>query len=316
LEKDYFQVETIVRSWEGMEEVVAIADTGTFAGAAKLLNVSNSHISKVIARLEARLQTQLFNRTTRRVSLTDTGHSFVEHSRRIIQERDELMTMVNGAGEPQGELRITCAVSLGERFVEPIVRDFMQQYPRLSVSLELTNRVIDLIGEGYDLAVRTGQVSDPRLLGQPIASRHLETAASPLYLAQSGVPSTVDDLKAHHCLIGTSTTWHFSENARSRLFIPQGRWRCNSGTAIAQAAAADMGICQLPLFYLSHMIATGRLRPILIENRAPPEPIWVVYPRRRHLLSKVRNLVDTLRARLQHQIDGAYPTHFQAADGA
>jgi len=295
----------MMREWAGLEEVVAIADTGTFAGAAKLLHVSTSHVSKVVARLEARLQCQLFNRTTRRVSLTDTGHSFVEHSRRIIQERDELMTMVNGSGEPQGELRITCSVSLGERFVEPIVRDFMQRHSGLSVTLDLTNRVVDLVGEGYDMGIRTGTISDPRLFGRQIASRHAETTAAPTYLARAGVPASIDALKQHRCLIGTATTWHFLERGSPRVFLPDGRWRCNSGIAIADAAVAGLGICQLPLFYVRQKIADGQLRPILAAHRAAPEPIWVIYPARRHLLSKVRNLADTLDAQLQGALDRA-----------
>ena len=291
--------------WQGLEEVVAIADAGSFAGASKILHVSTSHVSKVVARLEARLQTQLFNRTTRRVSLTDMGHAFVDHSRRIIQERDELLAMVNGAGEPQGELRITCSISLGERFIEPIVRDFMQRHKRLSVRLDLTNRVVDLVGEGYDIAIRTGQISDHRLFGRRIASRLVELCASPAYLEQRGAPAMIDDLKHHDCLIGTSSSWHFVEHGKGRVFMPDGRWHCNSGKAVAEAAAAGMGICQLPLFYVRQQIADGVLLPLLEDFRAPPEPIWVAYPKRRHLLSKIRNLADLLEDRLQDAIDVA-----------
>jgi DNA-binding transcriptional LysR family regulator len=294
-----------VNQWEGLEEVVAIVDAGSFAAAAKILQVSTSHMSKVVARLEARLETQLFNRTTRRVSLTDMGHAFADHSRRMIQERDELLAMVNGSGEPQGQLRITCSISLGERFVEPIVRDFMRRHERLSVTLDLTNRVIDLVGEGYDMAIRTGSISDARLFGRPIASRHLEVCASPAYLASRGVPSAIDDLKHHGCLVGTNSSWHFVEEGRTRTFAPEARWRCNSGKAVADAAAADLGICQLPLFYVRQQIADGVLLPVLQDFRAAPEPIWVVYPKRRHLLSKVRNLADELVAKLQVAFDAA-----------
>lgn len=290
--------------WEGLEEVVAIADAGTFAGAAKVLHVSTSHVSKVVARLEERLQTQLFHRTTRRVSLTDTGYSFVEHSRRIIQARDELISMVNGSDEPQGELRITCPISIGERFVEPIVRQFMEAWPRLSVTLDLTNRVVDLLGEGYHMAIRTGEISDPRLISREIALGHLETTAAPAYLAQAGIPACIEELKAHRCLIGTRTVWHFLEEGRPRIFMPEGRWRCTSVQALADAATAGLGVCQLPRYYVRQRIIDGLLRPVLVGYRAKPEPIRLVYLRR-YLFSKVRNLADELAAKLQLALDTA-----------
>lgn len=289
--------------WLGLEEVVAIADAGSFKGAARLLNVSTSHISKVVARLEAQLQVQLFNRTTRSVALTDTGHSFVEHSRQIINERDELFSSVTGSSEPQGELRITCSISLGERFVAPIARDFMVQNPRVSVMLDLDNRLVDIIAEGYDLAIRTSKISDPRLAGRQIASRQLATVASPGYIAARGEPGSVAALKDHSCLTGSSPTWRFIENGAPRIFSPEGRWRCNSGQTVVEAAMADLGICQLPLFYVRQALADGYLLPVLDHARPAPEPIWVVYPRRRHLLPRVFNLADLLETRLQGAID-------------
>lgn len=294
----------MIGQWDGIDEAVAIADAGSFIGAAKLLGVSVSHISKAIARLEDRLEVQLFNRTTRRVTLTDTGLSFAEHGRHIIRERDQLLASVNGAGEPQGELRITCPVSLGERFIEPIVREFMTRFPRLSVTLDLNNRLIDLIAEGYDLAIRTASVSDPRLIGRMIALRRIETVASPEYLRKRGEPRTIAELKGHECLIGTSKTWRFLDQNQSQLFGPAGRWRCNSGSSVAEAAASGLGICQLPLFYVQQHLAQGRLQSILEAFRPEAEQVWIAYPKRRHLLTNVFILVDLLADSLQGAIDG------------
>jgi DNA-binding transcriptional LysR family regulator len=294
--------------WEGMEEAVAIADAGTFAGAAKILHVSTSHISKVIARLEQRLETQLFNRTTRRVSLTDTGRAFADQSRRIIQERDELLMMISGSGDPQGELRITCSVTIGERFVAPIVRRFSEDHPRLSVSIDLTNRLVDLVGEGYDLAIRTGEIDDSRVIARQIAVRAIETCASPAYLEARGTPRTIGDLATHACLVGTSSTWHFQQQGEKCDFHPQGHWRCNSGSAVVDAAVAGMGICQVPSFYIGEHEAAGRLVPILQDFRSEPEPVWAVYPARRHLTPKVRNLADALESDLQAAINGSGET--------
>ncbi len=290
-------------SWEGLEEAVAIADAGTFVGAARSLRISTSQISKVVARLEARLQTSLFHRTTRAVRLTDTGRAFVDQARRIIEERDVLLSLVNGATEPQGDLRITCSTALGERFVAALVRQFALDHPRLSISLDLTNRLVDIVGEGYDLAIRTGRLNDDRLTGRLVADRRLETCAGPAYLADAGTPQEISDLENHACLIGTSSQWHFLEDGRPRHVTPLGRWRCNSGLVIAQAAQAGMGICQLPLFYVQPYLETGQLVPVLTAFRSAPEPIWAVYPRKRHLLPKIRNMVDLLEARLQPLID-------------
>lgn len=290
-------------AWEGMEEAVAVDDAGSFAGAAKLLHVSTSHISKAVAKLEARLDVKLFHRTTRHVELTGTGRAFVDQSRRIIQERDELLAMVGGSAIPQGELRVTCSIALGERFLAPLVREFTATNPKLTVTLDLTNRVIDLIGEGYDLAIRTGQLSDPRLTGRQIALRTIETCASRSYLAAHGIPQSTDDLHHHHCLIGTSSAWHFDVQGEVRDCIPRGRWRCNSGAAVVDAALAGMGICQLPLFYVQEHIRDGRLVPLLEPFRTAPEPIWAVYAARRTLSPKIRNLVDMLERDLQLAID-------------
>ena len=292
-----------MRSWEGFEEVVAIADAGTFVRAAAMLGVSTSHVSRVVARLEARLDAHLFHRTTRHVSLTDTGRAFVEHSRRIIRERDELLSQASGSGEPQGELRMTCPTSLGERFIAPLVRQFTDDHPRLSIFLDLTNRVVDLVGEGYDLAIRTGRTSDSRLTACQIASRRIVVCAAPAYLRTAGVPQTIRDLEGHRCLIGTNPNWHFLDNHLPCTFKPVGRWHCNSGAAIVDAAVAGMGICQLPAFYVRQPVASGRLTLLLTAFETEPEPIWVVYPNRRHFLPKIRQLVDMLTARFQHAID-------------
>lgn len=290
-------------AWEGLDEVVAIADSGSFVRGAARLGVSTSHISRVVARLEERVGARLFHRTTRKVALTETGTAFVERCRHLIQEREDLLSQASGSSEPQGELRITCSTALGERFVAPIVRRFTEAHPRLSVNLDLTNRVVDVIAEGYDIGIRTRHVTDTRLVGRHIASRPIEVCASPDYLAAAGSPQCVDDLKDHACLVGTSRTWHFLERGVPKLFTPRGRWRCNSGAAVLDAAIAGMGICQLPEFYVRPHIDAGRLIQLLASVRGEPERIWVVYPQRRQLLPKIRQLADALEAELQSTLN-------------
>lgn len=293
------------KGWEGFEEAIAIADTGSFVGAAVLMGTSTSHVSRVVARLEERLDVRVFNRTTRRVALTDRGRVLVERFRSMVDERDEMLMLLAGDGEPQGGLRITCPVALGERFVAPVVRRFTAAHPRLAVVLDLTNRVVDVVGEGYDLAVRTGQMADDRLAGRRIASRPVHTCASPDYLEQAGDPRSIDALAEHQCLIGTSSTWRFLEDGASRAVRPDGRWRCNSGTAVVDAALAGMGICHLPAFYVADHLASGRLRCVLEAFRSEPEVVWAAYPVRRQLLPKIRNLVDQLELALTAKLGSA-----------
>lgn len=284
--------------WDGFDEVVAVADTGTFVGAAKRLGTSTSHVSRAVARLEQSLGAQFFHRTTRAVSLTDTGRTLVDQFRRLIAERDEAIAMLDLQGEPQGQLRITCPTALGERFIARIVRGYVQAYPKLSVDLDLTNRVVELVSEGFDLAIRTGTLPDSRLIRTQVATRGIVTCASPAYLEQRGVPLVVDDLERHECLLATSDVWRFRVDGEPRSLRPRGRWRCNSGAAVFEAALAGMGLCQLPAFYVNRAIAEGQLTEVLHTFRPDDDPIWAVYPQRRHLLPKVQLLIDKLRREL------------------
>ncbi|MBB3859231.1 DNA-binding transcriptional LysR family regulator [Novosphingobium hassiacum] len=284
--------------WDGFDEVVAVADTGTFVGAAKRLGTSTSHVSRAVARLEQSLGAQFFHRTTRAVSLTDTGRTLVDQFRRLIAERDEAIAMLDLQGEPQGQLRITCPTSLGERFIARIVHSYVQEYPRLSVEMDLTNRVVELVSEGFDLALRTGTLPDSRLIATQIAMRGIMTCAAPDYIVRQGEPLVVDDLEQHECLLANADVWRFRVNGEPRSLRPRGRWRCNSGAAVLEATLSGMGLCQLPTFYVSRALAEGRLVEVLTEFRPADDPIWAVYPQRRHLLPKVQRLIDKLRREL------------------
>ncbi|MCJ2185620.1 LysR substrate-binding domain-containing protein [Novosphingobium beihaiensis] len=289
-------------SWDGIDEFAAVAAAGTFRGGASALGVSTTHMSRAIMRLEARLQTQLFHRTTRSVRLTDTGRVFLEHCQRMLTEREEAFALVNEKGEPQGELRITCSTAMGERFIAPILRRFARAYPRLQVNIDLTNRVVDLVAEGYDMAVRTGHLPDSRLIGTRIASRSLVTCASPAYLKRRGAPHTLADLEEHDLLAGNAGTWHFSVEGKTQTYRPHSRWRCNSGSAVLEAALDDMGLCQLPDFYVQRTLAEGALVPVLTDLQPADEPIWAVYPERRHLQPKISELVSVLRKELPEML--------------
>ncbi len=291
-------------SWDGIEEFVSVARAGSFTSAARSFGASVTHMSRSVSRLEARLGSQLFHRTTRSLSLTEAGRHFLETAGRLISERDDAIAAMSASSSPRGHLRITCSYTLGERFIGPILRAYALEYPDISVTCDLDNDVVDLIRDGYDLAIRTGHLEDSRLVATRVAARAVVTVGAPAYLDRHGTPQRVVDLKHHTCLVGSNLTWQF---AQGETFRPEGRWRANSGIMVLEAALEGMGLCQLPRFYAARHLHEGALREVLASDRPDDEPIWAVYPRPKHLSPKVSTLVERLRARLPNLLNGSVP---------
>ena len=289
----------MLSNWDGIDEFVAVYERGSFNAAALALGVSASHVSRAVARLEDRLQSRLFYRTTRQVTATDIGKAFAERCHRMIEDRDDAIAVVGERVRPHGTLRVTCSIAFGESYVGRLLSEFVADHPGVDTVLDLSNNLVDIVAGGYDLAIRTGTLSDSRLIGSRIASRKLHLCASPEYLERHGTPGTIDGLHGHQCLIGSNELWHFQTNGGPVDFRPVGRWRCNSGFAVTEAAVAGHGICQLPDFYVLKRIETGVLVPLLADYAPPEEPVWAVYPHRQHLQSKVRMFVDVLRRHLE-----------------
>ena len=282
--------------WDGIDEFVAVAETGNFSQAAKRLRVSSSQVSRQVAALEDRLHTPLFYRTTRSVTLTETGRTLLGQCQSLILGRDAALASVNAADEePWGLLRMTCSVAYGEMFVVPVVNDFLERHPGLRVEIELTNATLDLVQGGYDLAVRLGRLSDSSLIATRLAPRVMYLCAAPGYLEQHGRPTQLVELAGHQCLIGTSDTWILDDGGHEWPFKPRGRWRCNSGYSVLQAALRGLGICQLPDYYVQGHLRAGRLVSLLEAHRPPHTAVWAVYPERRHLSAKVRRLITHLK---------------------
>lgn len=288
-------------AWDGIEEFVSVARAGSFTAGARAFGASVTHMSRAVGRLEARLGSQLLHRTTRSLSLTEAGRHFLDVAARLIAERDDAMAAMSASAAPRGHLRITCSYTLGERFIGPILRAYALEYPDIAVTCDLDNDVVDLIREGYDLAIRTGHLEDSRLVATRVASRAMVTVAAPAYLAAHGTPQRLSDLKAHACLLGSNSLWQF---ARGQTFRPEGRWKANSGIMVLEAALEGMGLCQLPRFYAAPHLQAGALTEVLTNECPEDEPIWAVYPRPKHLSPKVSTLVEKLRAELQGLLNG------------
>lgn len=285
--------------WEGLDEFVAVAECGQFTAAAERLGVSSSHISRQIVRLEERLQTRLLYRSTRRVALTEAGQTFLQHCQRLQDAREEALRAVGElTSEPKGLLRMTCAVAYGERFIVPLVTDFMARHPQLRVDIELSNRTLDLVQEGLDLAIRLGRLQDSRLVATRLAPRRMYLCAAPAYLEHYGRPHSLSELGRHNCLIGSSDTWSFQQNGRESSQRVHGNWRCNSGQAVLDAALRGLGLCQLPDYYVQEHLRNGALVSLLENHQPPNTAVWALYPQQRHLSPKVRQLVDHLKAGL------------------
>jgi len=282
--------------WEGIDEFVAVAECSQFTAAAERLNVSPSHISRQIARLEDRLQTRLLYRSTRRVTLTEAGQTFLQHCQRLQDGREEALRAVGDLNsEPKGLLRMTSAVAYGERFIAPLVSQFMGQYPQLRIDIELSNRPLDLVHEGIDLAIRLGRLQDSQMVATRLAPRRMYLCASPSYLERYGRPHSLSELARHNCLIGSSDQWALQQEGRELSQRVQGNWRCNSGQAVLDAAVAGIGLCQLPDYYVLEHLRSGALVSLLETHQPPNTAVWALYPQQRHLSPKVRKLVDYLR---------------------
>lgn len=282
-------------SWEGVSEFVAVAEAESFTKAANRLGISTAQVSRQVSALETRMATKLFHRTTRKVSVTEVGKIYYQHCRQVLDGLEEAeRAITNLQSTPRGLLKITAPVTYGEGIIAPLINDFIAKYPELEIKITLTNQKLDLIDEGFDLAIRLGQLEDSSMMAKKLGSRTQYVCASPNYLSTYGVPHSLSELEQHNCLQGTLDYWRFQENGKTRNIRVRGNLSCNSGHALVDAAIKNIGIIQLPDYYVLAFIDSGQLVPLLEHNRQPEEGIWALYPHNRHLSPKVRMLLDYL----------------------
>ncbi|WP_372941298.1 LysR substrate-binding domain-containing protein [Shewanella sp.] len=285
--------------WEGIFEFVAVAETDSFTAAGKRLSISTAQVSRQVSQLENRLNTKLFYRTTRKVSLTEEGSVYYQHCRQVLDSLDEAERAISSLKDkPQGLIRMTAPVTYGEKFVMPIVIDFMQQYRDIEVVCELTNRQLDLVEGGFDLAIRLGRLTNSSMMAKRLTNRSQYVCAAPSYIAQFGTPYTLSELSQHNCLIGSQSHWNFIDQGKAKAVKVSGSLSCSSGLSLLSAAISGLGIVQLPGYYVNDAIEAGQLVVLLAPYQQPKEGIWALYPHNRHLSPKVRLLVDKLSQEL------------------
>ena len=281
--------------WDGVSEFVAVSEAESFTMAAKQLGISTAQVSRQVSALEERLKIKLLYRTTRKVSLTESGAVYYGHCRHILDGLSEAEQIITNLHDKlRGKIRITAPVTYGEEVITPIINDFLVKYPEIEVTLDLTNQRVDLLDDGYDLAIRLGQLEDSRFIARKLTSRQLYICASPAYIERHGTPNLPNELSQHNCLVGTADRWHLQIGGRVTQVSIKGSLRCNSGYGLVDAALKGIGLVQLPNYYVQSHIQSGHLIPILEKFQEADEGIWAVYPDKRYPPFKIKALINFL----------------------
>jgi DNA-binding transcriptional LysR family regulator len=283
----------------GMAVFARVVEARSFSAAATQLGMSRSAVSKAIAGLEDRLGARLLNRTTRRLALTEIGQAFYERCARIVAEAEEAELAVSRLqATPRGTLRVAAPVSFGTLHLAPALPDFMVRHPDLRVEIDLADRIVDLIEEGYDLALRIAALPDSSLVARRIADNHMVVCAAPSYWRRRGRPSEPRELARHACITyayhRTPNEWPFAGPDGRFTVRVDGPLMSNNGDLSLAAALAGLGVVALPCFLCGSDLAAGRLEQVLGAWMPPPTGIHAVYPHGRHLSAKVRAFVDFL----------------------
>ncbi|WP_159737232.1 LysR family transcriptional regulator [Vibrio atypicus] len=286
-------------NWEGVSEFVGVAETQSFTAAAKKLDTSVAQISRRVSALEERLAVKLFNRTTRKVSLTEAGQLYYQQCKHLVEglELAEL-AVTQMQSTPKGLLKVTAPVTYGEQHLAPLLHQFLEIHPQVDLDLMLTNQKLDLIEMGVDVAIRLGRLQDSSLIAKRLSTRQLYVCASPKYLERYGEPHTLSELSKHECLVGSVDYWRFRDAKGEKSLRVSGRIHCNSGFALLDAAKRGLGLVQLPDDYVQTALDSGELVEVLSDYRDEREGIWALYPQNRNLSPKVRLLIDFLAERL------------------
>lgn len=281
--------------WDRIEAFTEVVRLGTFSAAARHLKVSSSHVSRLVGRLESQLDTQLLYRTTRQIRLTDAGALYYEHCRHLLDGFREAEAAINDLqSSPRGVLRLTSATTFGERYIAPLVNDFLSLHPQLDVRMHFTNRSVELIDEGYDVAIRMGVLRDSTLIARRLCERREYVVGAKTYFEQVSRPHSLAELSQHACLQGSRDYWLFNVEGQRREVRIAGHLQSNSGPTLLDAALKGLGLAQLPDYYVEEHLASGRLISVLDAYQDTGTAVWVVYPRHRHLSPKIRQFVDFL----------------------
>lgn len=284
---------------EGMRTFVAVASEHSFTGGAKRVGISTKLASKYIGQLEERLNAQLFYRTTRSVTLTETGAAYYKRCLPLLEQFDEVEGLVQEKqSELAGRIRITAPTGFGSSQLVRILQPFQASNPKVSIELHLSDHHVSVIDEGFDLAIRFGVLKDSSLVARKLMDMRIVCCVSPDYLAKHGVPQEPAALSTHNCLLqtvsGASDNWEFQEAKKIYTVPVSGSFRANSPLAVAHMAADGLGIGRIPFYTAEPFINEGRLNLVFEKEEAKVLGLYAVYPPSRHLTARIRALIDHL----------------------
>jgi len=283
--------------FHSMSVFVEVVERGGFTAAEDKIGLSRAQISKLVMQLEEHLGTRLLNRTTRKISLTEMGRLYYERCKALLIEVDEIDSMASEqTGAPRGTLTIGAPSSFGTLHFKEVITEYMKQYPQVQISLQLTDRFVDVVDEGFDVVIRIAELADTSLIVRKLSTCKLVYCASPTYLKAFGVPKVPQDLALHHCLLYSNTDkpgrWKFYGPAGIENVSVSGPLTADNGDILRAAALSDLGVAFMPTFIVGDDIRSGALQQVL-SNYCPPElAINAVFPSRRYLSAKVRTFID------------------------
>ncbi|WP_029933447.1 LysR family transcriptional regulator [Thiomicrospira pelophila] len=285
-------------SLEGLTIFVQVIESGSFSGAATELGHAVSHISKAITKLEKRLAARLINRTTRSLSLTDVGQVYFEKAKQIVSdayEAEQSITQLQDS--PTGRLKISLPNSFGQSHMQPIVTQYLLQYPQVKLQVDFSSRLVDVIGEGFDLCVRMGQPQSSNLISRKLLDFEFITVATPDYFAKYGQPKHPHDLKAHlaikYMYNQVPVTWEYHNEQRETIHVDvENLVECNNLPMQKTLIMNGLGIGRLPSFMCDEELQKGQLVRVLAEYEKSAQSAYLLYPHRLHLSAKVRAFVD------------------------
>jgi len=288
--------------WSAMEAFVRVVEAGSFVAAADRLGISTSSLSRMVGDLEQHLGARLLNRTTRRLSLTESGQTYYERCVSLLADLAEAEALAGqSAVHARGTIRLTCSYSMAEQQVAPAMATFAERHPAVKFELVVSDRIVDLVEEGFDLAIRVGHVGSDRLVARRLGSMRLVLCAAPAYLERNPAPRAPADLASHNALTyaysSSPRVWHFTgPQGEAHEVRVAGNLHANSGDALRAAAIRGLGVLNEPDFLLDAALRSGQLVRLLPEYGGAGGDIWAVYPSRRHLSLKVRLFVDHIAA--------------------
>jgi len=279
---------------------VDVVSRGSLSAAARAEGIAPAMIGRRLDALEERLAVKLLQRTTRKIALTDEGAAFLEDCQRILTELEEAESAVSErSARATGHLLISAPAGFGRQHVAPLLPSFLAEHRDVTITLNLNDRVVDLIGEGIDVAIRIAAMSDSNLIGVKLADNKRVVVASPVYLKRHGVPRALSDLSKHNCLAissdGSQRGWTFRQNGKNVTLKVAGNMVCNDGEVLHDWALSGKGLAWRSMWEVGTEIESGKLKTVLDEFAAPGNDIYAVYAQRRHLPLRIRTLVEFLR---------------------